>query len=59
MALNKLQLTLSTAALALMAGPALAVDYVQCNAMKVAYDSEMAALSDEDKVGLPTPTWRS
>lgn len=31
----------------LMAGPVLAVDYVQCNAMRVAYDREMTALLNQ------------
>ena len=42
MSINKLQHALSAAALVLIAGPALAVDYVQCNAMRVALDREMA-----------------
>jgi hypothetical protein len=31
----------------LIAGPALSVDYVQCNAMRVALDREMAALVNQ------------
>jgi hypothetical protein len=34
----------AAAAAVFIAGPALAVDYVQCNAMRVAYDREVAAL---------------
>ena len=38
----------STAALAaLITGPALAVDYVQCNAMRVAFDRDLSALTNQ------------
>ena len=39
--------TAVTAAAVLIAGPTLGIDYVQCNAMSVAYDREMTALLNQ------------
>ncbi len=60
--MNHLVPVTAAAAAILIAGPALAVDYVQCNAMRVAYDREMAAFVEQRTVrhraGLRTVTQR-